>query len=72
MPYPDQFEPCIRCVDMSLDNVRHMDTKTKDEEMRPYRKCHSYIDTLRGALLFEAVQLRIDIVDKIIIEGVKL
>ena len=66
MSYPQQFERCIRCVDMALDGVRYMDTETKDEELRPYRFCHSYVNTLKEALSFEAVQLRIDIIDKII------
>ena len=63
MAYPQQFERWIQCVDMALDGVRYMDTETKDEELRPYRKCHSYVNTLKDALSFEAVQLRIDIID---------
>lgn len=61
------FEPCIVTLDVTLVGIENADSQVKAWHLCPYSN-----DNVKYATSFEAMQKRIDIIDKIITKGVKL
>ena len=62
-----QFEPCIAMLDVTLVGIENADSHVKAWHLCPYSN-----DNVKYATSFEAMQKRIDIVDKIIKQCVTL